>query len=171
MNFKNTTQVPNSLFDTLLPGLSKKELKILLVIIRQTNGWIDTNGKRKKRDWISQKLFIKKTGLAKKSVSDALDLLTKKNLIRSTDIYYRELDSAKERKGKSRIYFELNFGLVQKLNKPCSKNILEPVQKLHYTKLTLTKRERKHQPKQKLSDYERYCEILEGQARQNIENN
>lgn len=45
---KNSTQVPNILFDQYLPKLTEAELKIVLVIIRQTNGWIDKfTGKEK----------------------------------------------------------------------------------------------------------------------------
>lgn len=42
MIYQQTTQVPNVLFDTHLPNITTlSEIKILLVIIRQTNGWID----------------------------------------------------------------------------------------------------------------------------------
>ena len=47
MTYKQTTQVPNELFDIHLPDLTFSELKILLFIIRQTYGWRLKNGNRK----------------------------------------------------------------------------------------------------------------------------
>jgi hypothetical protein len=41
MTYKHTTQVPNILFDTHLRELTESELKILLIVIRQTIGWYD----------------------------------------------------------------------------------------------------------------------------------
>ena len=76
MIFKHT-QVPNILFDTHLPNLTESELKILLVIIRQTYGWIDKfTGKRKIKDRISQSQFRIKTGLSKRIISKTLKMLS-----------------------------------------------------------------------------------------------
>ena len=59
MMLNQTTPVPNILFDALLPTLTESELKVLLVIIRQTYGWFDfKTKKRKQRDWISYSQFI-----------------------------------------------------------------------------------------------------------------
>ena len=82
MDYQKTTMIPNLVFDTHLPSLSEKELKVLLIILRQTVGWVK-NGKRKDRDWISHRYFITKTGLSRKSVSQAVSLLIKKKLIRT----------------------------------------------------------------------------------------
>jgi hypothetical protein len=38
---KKTTQIPNIVLDQYLKILSPSGLKILLVILRQTNGWVD----------------------------------------------------------------------------------------------------------------------------------
>ena len=66
MTYEQTTQVPNILFDLHLPSLTESELKILLIIIRQTYGWIDRyTGKRKLQDRISHSQFITKSGLTK----------------------------------------------------------------------------------------------------------
>jgi hypothetical protein len=63
MIYKQTTLVPNIFFDQLLPTLTEAEIKLLLVIIRQTYGWIDSRtGKRKQRNRISRKQFVVKTG-------------------------------------------------------------------------------------------------------------
>ncbi|MGE0569338.1 MAG: replication protein, partial [Bacteroidia bacterium] len=80
------TQVPNILLDTYLPQLTESELKIMLVIIRQTNGWIDKfTGKRKTKDRITQSQFRIKTGLSKRIISKTLKSLSDKSLIRIYD--------------------------------------------------------------------------------------
>jgi len=56
MAYINRTGVPNQVFDIHLQHLGYAELKILLVIIRQTYGWRDKKTKsHKERDWISSK--------------------------------------------------------------------------------------------------------------------
>ncbi len=50
---KQTTHVPNILFDRYLAHLSLSELKVILVTLRQTNDWINKHtGQRKARDRI-----------------------------------------------------------------------------------------------------------------------
>jgi hypothetical protein len=51
---KNSTMVPNVILDHYLSSLTAAELKVLLVIVRQTVGWADKcTGKRKIRDRFS----------------------------------------------------------------------------------------------------------------------
>lgn len=77
MIFKQTTQVPNILFDKHLPTLTEGELKILHIIIRQTYGWIDcSTGIRKTRDRITQSQFRSKTGLSPRIISKTLKTLS-----------------------------------------------------------------------------------------------
>lgn len=172
MNYARTTQVPNIVLDTLLPKLSNKELKVLLIIIRQTIGWIGTDGRRKKRDWISQKLFTTKTGLSAKSVSEAIKLLAEKNIIACTDTTNTKLKNSTDRKGKKRIYYTLSKNLVTFLPKSYVKTSLEPRKKSNNTKLTLTKREENtpNKKNKRLTDLQRYFEILSEQNQSN-ENN
>jgi phage replication O-like protein O len=99
MNYKSTTMVPNTIFDNLLPSLSEKELKVLLIILRQTIGWVSKNGKRKSRDWISHRYFINITGLSRKSITQAISLLIKKGFIRAETISHQTLESSNDRKG------------------------------------------------------------------------
>lgn len=101
MSIKLTTPVPNSILDQLLPHLSMAELKVLLVIIRQTKGW------RKKRDWITQSQFIQKTGLSRQTISQTLAILQHHKLISITDRVGVELQTPESRKGKSRLYYTL----------------------------------------------------------------
>jgi phage replication O-like protein O len=97
---KFTTQVPNIVFDTLLPTLTESELKVLLVIVRQTYGW------HKERDWISHSQFVKKTSLSRRSVSSALKSLSSKNIVSITDFKGEPLYYSWERKGKKRLWYE-----------------------------------------------------------------
>jgi phage replication O-like protein O len=85
--FPNTTQIPNEVFDTLIPQLSGGELKVLLYICRRTFGF------RKDSDRISLsqissgittktgRVLDHGTGLCKRHVINALKTLEKKNII------------------------------------------------------------------------------------------
>jgi phage replication O-like protein O len=85
--FPNTTQIPNEVFDTLLPQLSGGELKVLLYICRRTFGF------RKDSDSISLtqiskgittkagKVLDQGTGLSKRQVQRALRVLENRKVI------------------------------------------------------------------------------------------
>ena len=104
---KNSTQVPNILFDQYLPHLSPSELKILLIIIRQTNGWINKKtGRRKVRDRITMRQFIKKTGLSRKSASVAINKLQQRRLITVTDARGSSM-STRQRKGRLYLFYSV----------------------------------------------------------------
>jgi len=93
------------LVDTLLPYLTETELKMILVIIRQTNGWIDRRtGLRKTRDRISHSQFVRKTGLCRKSISKTIKSLVGKDLISVTDQYGNILTESEDRKGMRMFY-------------------------------------------------------------------
>jgi len=103
---ENFTQTPNVLFDHLLKELNNSELKIILVIIRQTNGWIDKKTDRRKvKDRITYSQFILKTGLSRRIISAAIKSLSQKHLIEITDYSGNILSNASERKGQYRIYY------------------------------------------------------------------
>jgi DNA-binding transcriptional ArsR family regulator len=86
--------VPAILLDRMLPALTDNELRVLLIIIRQTLGWVSegasrlSEGKnnanphgRKYRDWISQSQMMAKTGKSRDSVSRAVGSLIEAGLI------------------------------------------------------------------------------------------
>lgn len=102
---KGYTTVPNVILDELLPLLTVAELKTLLVIIRQTFGWSDKKGSRKKRDWISTSQFVSKTGLSRQTVSKTIGILHRNKLIVITDREGVRLDFPSQRKGKTRLYY------------------------------------------------------------------
>lgn len=134
MSLRYTTPTPNIIFDTFLPSLSKSELKVLLVITRQTNGWVDRRtGLRKQLDWISHSQFRQKTGLSHKSVSVALQGLIERGLIVATAFDGTPISNPGERQGKKRIY----YGLMQLLQPTYVKTT--PNKRNNY-KRTLTQR-------------------------------
>ncbi|MBK8484751.1 MAG: replication protein [Saprospiraceae bacterium] len=110
MMFQQTTQVPNVVFDEHLPALTESELKILLIIIRQTNGWIDKfTGKRKTRDRISHSQSMSKTGLSRRVISNAIKSLCSKGLVNITCQHGKFLDNSEDRKGKILLTYSLNL--------------------------------------------------------------
>lgn len=114
MNYIKTTQVPNALFDVLLKDISPSELRILLVVIRLTNGWIDKRtGKRKQRARITHSLFMKMTGLSRRSVSSAVQSLITKGYIEVSD-HNRIPLSPEMRRGKEILYFRSLLSLRPK---------------------------------------------------------
>lgn len=107
------TPVPNAVFDEFLPQLKCTELKILLVIIRQTLGWEDkqNNNGRKSQDWISSSQMRGKTGCSERAITTALETLVKKNLISVFDQYGSLLDSPERRKGKTKLFYSLTSAI------------------------------------------------------------
>lgn len=106
---KNTTPVPNAVFE-LVPVLSEAELKLTLVIIRQTLGWRQSaadNRTRKISDWISGSQFQKKTGMSRRAIVTAVRSLSYRNIIEIADDRGRVLRTPEERKGKPRLYYRM----------------------------------------------------------------
>lgn len=129
MNYKQSTQVPNRIFDELLPLLSMAELKILLVIIRQTYGWINPETKRRKqRDRISHAQFISKTGLSRRIIITTIQKLLNKHYIKITNQCGELLHLPEQRKGKRRLYYEV--ALRKKRKNHSRLNKTSPIQKL-----------------------------------------
>jgi biotin operon repressor len=109
MNIR-TTPVPNLLFDVHLKELKLAELKVLLIIIRQTLGWEDkrTNSERKEIDWISGSQLAQKTGTSKRAINQAIHNLIEKKLIEVLSQQGDLLDTADQRRGKQKLYFRLS---------------------------------------------------------------
>jgi len=117
MNIK-TTPVPNVVFDTYLKELKLAELKVLLIIIRQTLGWEDkrTKSERKETDWISNSQLVTKTGNSARAINDAIQGLTDKKLIDVISQSGEFLDTPEKRRGQQKLYFRLtnaNFAIVE----------------------------------------------------------
>ncbi len=104
--YSGFTIIPNEVFDQHLPHLNQTQLKVLLIILRQTLGWIDKKtGKRKRKDWIARNQFSSKTGISRKSVSFAIQGLIDKELIVVLNYRNKELRTSKERKGQRKLFY------------------------------------------------------------------
>lgn len=106
----NTTQVPNYIVDELLPHLKDAEFKVLIVIVRQTLGWIEDaeTGRRKDRDWISTHQMAIRTGMGERSINRAVQSLVDQRLIETWTEDGRELKTSNDRAySGSRVYYRL----------------------------------------------------------------
>ena len=162
--YHHSTQVPNEIFDRHLPYLNQTQLKVLLVVIRQTLGWIHPKTKqRKRKDWISISFFSKKTRLTHKSISMAIAALIYKELIVALDSKDQELTHPKDRRGKKRIYYAYAplFRALKKkscVNKLNDLSIYPPNTKQTHTKRNTAPKKGKYV---RQTDAQRYQAILE----------
>ena len=108
------TAIPNVLIDEVMPMLKDTEWRLLCVIARQTLGWVDKNGKRKKRDWMSQSQLIARTGRNSAALSAALDVLVRENLIEcQSESGEPLLTPGQRRQHRGRVYFSLALERMQ----------------------------------------------------------
>lgn len=108
MNYKNTTQVPNRLFDLYLSHLTHSELLIYLVVTRKTNGWIDRRtGKRKRYDRITHRQFMKHTGLSRRTISSSVSSLISKRLITVKGYNVDNMEQPEKRRGQRLLWYGL----------------------------------------------------------------
>jgi len=102
--------VPIRLVDEVMPGLKDTELRVLLVVLRQTWGWMadrtdtgsrqTTNDKKptKRRDWLSHRQLCRRTGRGSDAVSGAVASLTATGLIVVEDAGGQCLATPEERR-------------------------------------------------------------------------
>ena len=108
-----TTPVPNDLLDRVMPTLRDTELRVLLVVVRQTIGWQagQYSGQRKERDWLTQSQLMRRTGRANGAVSRAVDALVRAGLITVTDRGGTLLKTpAERRRYLGNLYYQLGMG-------------------------------------------------------------
>lgn len=109
----NTTQIPNIILDEWLPRLNDIEFRILLVIVRQTLGWVmdDDSGRRKERDWLSTSQLEQKTGRKHSQISLGIkSLIEERELIEATDKDGNILDTGeKRRNNRGQIFYRLTL--------------------------------------------------------------
>ena len=98
-NIPNTTQIPNDILDDLMPTLKDTALRVLLVVCRQTFGWVeDKDTKRRKEcDWMSQSQLVYRTGRSGKHVGKAVDILCKEGILEAWSNDGKKLLTAKDR--------------------------------------------------------------------------
>ena len=147
-----TTSVPNVFFDVHLKELKQSELKVLLVVTRQTNGWKDGRGLygRKEKDWISGSQLQQKTGCSIRAITKAINILSHKQLIEILDEKGNVLNTPEKRQGKTKLFYSLKDTVDIPVENPVkitptnakfaqdfSKKVTALVQKMHITKETL----------------------------------
>ncbi len=104
------TPVPNGLLDRVMPTLRDTELRVLLVVVRQTLGWQDgpDPAQRKEKDWLTQGQLMRRTGRASGAVSRAVDALVRAGLIDVLDRAGNLLKTpAERRRHLGRLYYRL----------------------------------------------------------------
>jgi hypothetical protein len=139
MPYIQTTQVPNFIFPAL-PELTEAELKVILIVIRQTLGWKDKKtGQRKTRDRLTASQFMQKTGLSRRVITKAIQSLSQKHYITVTDYNGNILALSTHRKGKSYLYYSL-LNPVHQTTQTNAQNIPEPVHETSNNKTNSTKR-------------------------------
>ena len=112
-------------------------IKIILIIIRQTAGWVNVKtGFRKSKDRLSINQFISKTNLSRRIVSSTINKLVNKGLICISCQNGNSLHKSEDRKGKYSMFFSLT----------CAHNDIdqctwrqEPVQNSAYNKTKYSK--------------------------------
>src|SRR5579859_3934358 len=78
----NTTPFPNRLLDEAMPHLTDTEFRVLCMVVRETLGWADgQGGRRRETDRLTQRRLIARTGRASEAVSRAIDGLVRQCLI------------------------------------------------------------------------------------------
>ena len=111
-----STPFPSHLIDDIMPLLSDTEWRVLCVVVRQTLGWEDGQGGRKREDWLTQSQLKARTGRASEAVSRAIEGLVQKGLVQVCSEAGEALATTQERR---RCPGRLLFGLApQALDTP-----------------------------------------------------
>lgn len=159
MELKNTTPVPNGIFEQM-KMLSGTELKALLLITRNTLGWKDqTTGKRKQRDWIAHRQFVEKAGISDRSVTSAVQGLIDKELIEATDRANNAMNHPKDRQKCPQVFYGLTVKNQAESTDTPAKNIQNSPQGLRTTKEILqnsSQQELPQYPQRELVEREQY---------------
>jgi hypothetical protein len=112
--YPNSTQVPNIIIDEM-GALSNSELRIILLVTRKTIGW------HKETDYLSYSQIIEITGLSKQSVSDGVNGLVQKGLVKRINKEGESLDPVPTG-FRGKIFYTLTKQLVKKLDRSKTHN-------------------------------------------------
>ena len=96
--------VPRAFLFHVLPGLSDTELRVLLVVLVRTVGWVE-QGKPKSRAWIARSVFVAETGRSADAITRATQSLINKGLLQVTNEQGKPV-AARARSRLPRLYFE-----------------------------------------------------------------
>ncbi len=90
--------IPRRILDELMPTLKDTELRVLLLVARQTIGRISKDGRASKdADWLSHSQLKTRTGRASEAVSAAVDTLIRSGLLEVFTPEGKAMASPKER--------------------------------------------------------------------------
>lgn len=138
MPLNSTTPVPNEFF-TYLPNLSDAEIRVILLVIRQTCGWKDAKtNQRKLRDRMTYSFIIKRTGLYRTLLSKTIQSLVDLKLIIVTDYQGNILDEPQKRKGSHALFYQ--FQPVRNFDDACSQYRTRPVRNSEHNKRNTLKK-------------------------------
>lgn len=91
--------IPLWIIDQVLPTLRDTELRVLMIVLRQTAN--------KERDWLSSRQLHQRTGRSSAAVSGAIDTLVRRGLITVTAQSGSILDMPSERRRcRHRLWFQ-----------------------------------------------------------------
>ena len=108
---------PCVLIYSVMPSLRDTEWRLLCVVVRQTVGWGANGHRHKRRDWLTQRQLIARTGRNSAAISTALDVLVRRRLVDATDEQGNLLLTPQERRRyRGRLYFSLCFEGVTALH-------------------------------------------------------
>lgn len=139
---KKTTPVPNDLLDQVMPTLRDTELRVLLVIVRQTLGWQKgpEPSQRKTKDWLTQSQLMRRTGRASEAVARAVDALVQAGLISVLNQAGMTLRTpAERRRHLGHLYYQLKHISQDVDNSPnlVDNSLESKLAKAHTTKETV----------------------------------
>ena len=141
-NLKNYTQIPNEFFE-MISELDGAELKILLIIFRQTYGWVKEiiNGEPvyKTKDYISISQFEEKTGLSRNWIIKKLKQLRNKGLIIKVENY--DFNNTNEKPANA---YAVNQARGSEVSSPPPSEVSSP------TKKTNTKNKTEEEEREKI---------------------
>lgn len=104
-----TTPFPDWLLDRLMPRLRDVEWRLVCVLVRQTIGWPDAEGKPKTSDWLSHSQLRRRTGRSSSAISPAIEFLCRNRLVEVDDGQGQLLKTAAERRRhRGKLFFRIS---------------------------------------------------------------
>lgn len=152
MKHTGYTKVPDVILDQHLKSLSEAELKVLLVIIRNTIGW------HKERDRLAYSQIKAKTQLSGRSITTAIESLSNRNYINITDKNGRTLSTQERRYRKEIFYAPTNFKNTQDIpiSEKSSKTSMQNLPLTIYSPYTQQKTQYRDSQNKKQTDKQRF---------------
>lgn len=112
-NLGPVVPVPAIYIDKIMPALTDTEWRVLIVVIRQTLGWMEESDRssRKERDWLSHSQLKSRTGKSSEAISRAIENLSRLGLIVvETGGGVPLATPSERRRARTRLYYRLGPG-------------------------------------------------------------